>query len=61
MHAPLIGLQLHICQGFTSCLGDDWLCLMQSFVGLGIFWVILLGITGAYVLNYIKEEEASGK
>jgi len=35
--------------------------MMQSFAGLGIFWVILLGITGAYVLNYIKEEEASGK
>jgi hypothetical protein len=26
-------------------------------VGLGIFWVVLLAITGAYVLNYIKEEE----
>ena len=30
---------------------------LQSYVGLGIFWVVLLGITGAYVLNYIKEEE----
>ena len=27
---------------------------MQSFVGLGIFWVALLGITAAYVLNYLK-------
>ena len=34
---------------------------MQSFVGLGIFWVVLLAITGAYVLNYIKEEEDAAK
>ncbi|CAL5229978.1 g13409 [Coccomyxa viridis] len=29
----------------------------ESYAALGIFWVVLLAITGAYVLNYIKEEE----
>ncbi|CAK0784183.1 hypothetical protein CVIRNUC_007387 [Coccomyxa viridis] len=33
----------------------------ESFVGLGIFWVALLGITGAYVLNYLKEEENAAR
>ena len=31
---------------------------MQSFVGLGIFWAILLAITGTYVYNYLKDEES---
>ncbi|BDA44892.1 hypothetical protein COCOBI_06-3700 [Coccomyxa sp. Obi] len=29
---------------------------LESFVGLGIFWAVLLAITGSYVFNYLKDE-----
>jgi hypothetical protein len=32
--------------------------VLQSYVGLGIFWAALLSITGAYVFNYLKDEES---
>ena len=35
----------------------DRRCLVQSFVGLGIFWAILLAITGSYVYSYLSKEE----
>lgn len=42
-----------------ECRKPEWCIVLhlQSFVGLGIFWAILLAITGTYVFNYLKEEE----
>ena len=52
-------LGLSASHGVIACA--ERACPLQSFVGLGIFWVVLLAITGAYVLNYIKEEEDAAK
>ena len=38
---------------------DDGVCgAAQSFVGLGIFWAILLAITVSYVYSYLSQEQS---
>jgi hypothetical protein len=32
--------------------------VLQSVVGLGIFWAILLSITVSYVYSYLSKEQA---